>query len=400
MVGIILVIFVKSDIYEHIQEVGYSLTFNGALGMAGNKGGIAIRMMLYDSPICFVCAHLAANRESTASRNIDYKAIIDNSDFTVVTPMLSPTDDDEEEISYKDIRASAQKDALAAEQRKNTRVDPTTTTTTAASDESDATKRKSSSGGRPKSIFRHRYSKAGLLPTTGAGVPMNIRVLSHDYVFFLGDLNYRIDECIDGHIVHEVFTDQTTSVDKFRWLLEFDQLTMELVKGEVFHDFQEGNITFRPTYKYIAGTHAYDTKRVPAWCDRVLWWTNEALRRQKRDDASVPPDVDHCKDKELLLSDEYDHNHHHTDIKSTNIGVNLFYYNSTDSIALSDHKPIGALFECSVVQVRKELLVAVYQELLVTVDKWINSSVPKATVIGRVMEFAPFVHEVSLQYVQ
>jgi len=383
MVGIILVVFVKSDIYDHIQEVGYSLTFNGALGMAGNKGGIAIRMLLYDSPICFVCAHLAANRESTASRNIDYIAIIENSDFTVVTPVLNSYDDDEEEISYKDIRASAQ-DALAADQRRNTRVDPTTTD---ASDGSNANRRKST--GRSKSIFNPRYSKSGLLPTTGVGVPMTINVLSHDYVFFLGDLNYRIDECIDAHIVHEVFTDQATSVEKFRWLLEFDQLTMELVKGEVFHDFQEGTITFRPTYKYIAGTHTYDPKRVPAWCDRVLWWTNEALRRQlllPAQEASPP--------NEELLTDAYDHSHHHTDIKSTNIGVNLYYYKSTDSIMLSDHKPIGALFECSVVEVRKELLVAVYQELLVTVDKWINNSVPKATVIGRLMEFAPFVHEV------
>ena len=70
-------------------------------------------MLIYDSPICFICAHLAANRECVSARNLDYKAIIDNDEFTIVTPVIvsSPTESDE--ITYKDIRASIQEPILS-----------------------------------------------------------------------------------------------------------------------------------------------------------------------------------------------------------------------------------------------------------------------------------------------
>merc|ERR1712013_365931 len=35
--------------------------------------------------------------------------------------------------------------------------------------------------------------------------------------------------------------------------------------------FVEGPITFAPTYKFSVGCDTYSAKRIPAWCDRVLW---------------------------------------------------------------------------------------------------------------------------------
>ena len=52
------------------------------------------------------------------------------------------------------------------------------------------------------------------------------------------------------------------------------QLLCEQSKGNVFQGFEEGDITFRPTYKYDPGTDDWDSSekcRIPAWCDRVLW---------------------------------------------------------------------------------------------------------------------------------
>ena len=42
----------------------------------------------------------------------------------------------------------------------------------------------------------------------------------------------------------------------------------------VFAGYEEGPLSFAPTYKYDKGTDVYDTsskRRAPAWTDRVLW---------------------------------------------------------------------------------------------------------------------------------
>jgi phosphatidylinositol-bisphosphatase len=48
--------------------------------------------------------------------------------------------------------------------------------------------------------------------------------------------------------------------DKLDALLEYDQLSIERSAGRTFPMFDEGRITFNPTYKYDAGTNQYDTR--------------------------------------------------------------------------------------------------------------------------------------------
>jgi len=92
-------------------------------------------------------------------------------------------------------------------------------------------------------------------------------VLSHDYVFWCGDFNYRIN--LEREEVIE-------AVGKKDWstLHTADQLQIEHGAGNVFQGFHEGQILFPPTYKYDLFSDDYDTSekcRVPAWTDRVLW---------------------------------------------------------------------------------------------------------------------------------
>ncbi|VDO37214.1 unnamed protein product [Onchocerca flexuosa] len=57
-------------------------------------------------------------------------------------------------------------------------------------------------------------------------------------------------------------------------LSRYDQLSQQKALGEIFKDFEEGPLTFAPTYKYDTFTDDYDTSekcRVPAWTDRILW---------------------------------------------------------------------------------------------------------------------------------
>ena len=63
------------------------------------------------------------------------------------------------------------------------------------------------------------------------------------------------------------------------WVNELqDQLKREHNAGRIFRYMREGQIAFRPTYKFDRGPHctdlAYDSsdkRRVPAWCDRIFF---------------------------------------------------------------------------------------------------------------------------------
>ncbi|GER49726.1 inositol polyphosphate 5-phosphatase 1 [Striga asiatica] len=88
-------------------------------------------------------------------------------------------------------------------------------------------------------------------------------------IFWLGDLNYRIN----------LSYDQTRNlISKKDWskLIEKDQLSKEFKKGRAFDGWSEGTLNFAPTYKYELNSESYvgeDPKagrRTPAWCDRIL----------------------------------------------------------------------------------------------------------------------------------
>lgn len=129
------------------------------------------------------------------------------------------------------------------------------------------------------------------------------------HVFWLGDLNYRLDF---GAAEETLINPETTAWDAvvqkikqndFHTLLEFDELHKEQEAKKVLFSFNEGEITFPPTFKMKRDTEdVYDTKRVPAWCDRVLW-------------SSFPG----CP-------------------------VDQLSYTSAPSVSSSDHKPVAATF--------------------------------------------------------
>jgi len=102
--------------------------------------------------------------------------------------------------------------------------------------------------------------------------------LAYDYVFWCGDLNYRVDFG-EGDVgmtpSDELFAEVQQHIDdeNYSLLLKGDQLTTEREAGRVFHGWQETEPAFKPTFKVKVGdsSFAYKTQRLPAWCDRVLW---------------------------------------------------------------------------------------------------------------------------------
>lgn len=89
-----------------------------------------------------------------------------------------------------------------------------------------------------------------------------------DYVFWCGDLNYRID--IDREVCLEKINEGPAGIKQ---LLKKDQLNIERAEGRVFFGFDEAVIFFPPTYKFETGSRVYATEknRVPSWCDRILF---------------------------------------------------------------------------------------------------------------------------------
>ncbi|KAI3431194.1 IPPc domain-containing protein [Psidium guajava] len=106
------------------------------------------------------------------------------------------------------------------------------------------------------------------------------KILDHDRVILLGDLNYRIS-------LPEAATRELLDGKEWNALLDKDQLRMELMNGHVLQGWHEGTIKFAPTYKYIPNSDLYygcfqgkkgEKRRSPAWCDRIIWW-GEGLKQ-------------------------------------------------------------------------------------------------------------------------
>lgn len=161
--------------------------------------------------------------------------------------------------------------------------------------------------------------------TRKVSFPMGRTLNSHDYIFWCGDFNYRVN--MDKDEMKELIKNKCYDL-----ILQNDQLLIEQKAGNVFKNFVEGPITFPPTYKYDLFSDDYDTSdkcRAPAWTDRVLW-----KRRKQRPDS----DSD--------WSPGY-----------------LIHYGRAE-LKQSDHRPVIAIIDVDVYQVNDFQRDAVFLEVI------------------------------------
>ncbi|CAH0719440.1 unnamed protein product, partial [Brenthis ino] len=149
-----------------------------------------------------------------------------------------------------------------------------------------------------------------------------------DYVFWCGDLNFRLGEPRAAVLRWIEQTKFPLPPNLPHGLLHADQLTAVLEDGAAFRDFREAPITFPPTYKYDPGSQQFDTsskQRVPAYTDRILYKAKSMATNSSsafsglRRISSVPAPS----------------------------GLKCVAYNSVQSVVTSDHKPVWALFSAA-----------------------------------------------------
>ncbi|PFH54227.1 hypothetical protein AMATHDRAFT_72735 [Amanita thiersii Skay4041] len=139
-------------------------------------------------------------------------------------------------------------------------------------------------------------------------------IYSTSHLFFLGDLNFRLDippsHPLSALCKRPEFGEALSSEETREELRNFDQLTVEKRKGTIFVGLREAEFwKFKCSYKYrLGGIDKYDYKRIPAWTDRVLFATH-----------TDSPDEPERSNIETLL------------------------YTSIPSYTSSDHKPVVCL---------------------------------------------------------
>uniref|UniRef100_A0A6B2KXB8 Inositol polyphosphate-related phosphatase domain-containing protein n=1 Tax=Arcella intermedia TaxID=1963864 RepID=A0A6B2KXB8_9EUKA len=122
-----------------------------------------------------------------------------------------------------------------------------------------------------------------------------------DHLFWMGDLNYRLE------LERDKIMSLCNNADYYT-LLKNDQLIHEKNIGNCFYQFKEGPIRFRPTYRFERGSRVWSEEKLrePAYCDRILW-------------KSLYPNK-----------------------------INLTDYNSSEQLMTSDHSPLYAIFDVKV----------------------------------------------------
>ncbi|KAI9357958.1 hypothetical protein DFJ73DRAFT_820023 [Zopfochytrium polystomum] len=186
-----------------------------------------------------------------------------------------------------------------------------------------------------KYLKRHPWVASGM---DSPGMPgatgrrSGVGVFEADHVFFFGDLNYRIPLPFEDVM-------DLISKDSMKALFEFDQLNTERRAQRAFMNFSE---------------HEVAKKRVPSWCDRILWFRNPVVKAKK------------LKEDEWLSSKKY---------------------GSCMNVLLSDHKPVYAMFVAKTRSVDPSKLAAVNEEVLRVLDKLENDSLPDLKVDTHAIDF-------------
>nr|KYP74560.1 Type II inositol-1,4,5-trisphosphate 5-phosphatase FRA3 [Cajanus cajan] len=286
LAGLVIAVWVKTNIRFHVGDVDVAAVPCGFGRAIGNKGAVGLRIRVYDRIMCFVNCHFAAHLDAVGRRNADFDHVYRTMSFSRPTNLSN---------------------------------------TTAA--------------GTSSSVPMFRGTNVSLILEIGFQSAEGMPELSEaDMVVFLGDFNYRLDD-----ISYDEARD-FVSQRCFDWLRERDQLRAEMEAGNVFQGMREAMIMFPPTYKFerhqagLAGYDSGEKKRIPAWCDRILY----------RDSCSSL--VAECSLECPVVS-------------------SVLQYEACMDVTDSDHKPVRCIFSTDIARVDESIRRQEFGEILESNEK-------------------------------
>ncbi|KAJ4830244.1 hypothetical protein Tsubulata_021205 [Turnera subulata] len=263
LAGLLIGLWVRNNLKPHVGDVDAAAVPCGFGRAIGNKGAVGLRIRVYDRILCFINCHFAAHLEAVNRRNADFDHVYRTMTF-----------------------------------------------------------------GRPPNTFNSAAagtsSMVQMLHSANVMGANSVEVLPElseaDMVIFLGDFNYRLDD-----ISYDEARD-FVSQRCFDWLKEKDQLRAEMKAGNVFQGMREAVIKFPPTYKFekhqpgLAGYDSGEKKRIPAWCDRVLYRDSRSAR------------LSECSLDCPVVS-------------------TILQYDACMDVTDSDHKPVRCMFDVDIARV-------------------------------------------------
>uniref|UniRef100_A0A5S6QFN2 IPPc domain-containing protein n=1 Tax=Trichuris muris TaxID=70415 RepID=A0A5S6QFN2_TRIMR len=90
-------------------------------------------------------------------------------------------------------------------------------------------------------------------------------LIKDDYVFWFGNMSWSM---------MNIEKDRLMDLIQFRCfprLMDFDELTILRNSGIAFSEYEEAQVAFLPTYRYVMCTPSFDVSYLPAYCDRILF---------------------------------------------------------------------------------------------------------------------------------
>ena len=326
--GMLIIVFARSNLGKSLGEVRTTSVACGILGVGGNKGAVAVHLSLYRHRMVFVCSHFAAHQNAVDMRNANYHTILQGLDFS--------NNDDDAEDDYGDV----QLEFVPSYPSEN--------------DDGGDTDGSNTNGAAADG------SMASLVP----GLPLDLSDVQA--VFWMGDLNYRIDGQYDSVC-------KLAKEREYPTLLLCDQLLREHQGNRVFRGFVEAPIAFQPTYKFDKGSlNTYDTsekKRVPAWCDRILYYTR--LNRSKGSRGSTG------SAQAAGGSDD--------------VEVEHVEYSAWMDVVNSDHKPVFGSFKVSLTKLdaakKRNITASILSDAVVDVE---SVGIPRFVLSPHTVRLHPF----------